>query len=213
MVVGQSGSGGRCVWQIDGSTLKSIYRRIHVEKLLDAETNIASATSFGVRTQGHFLFVLTLDTLNRTLVYDVEEKMWHEWSTGTDKFAGKFAADMESGNILLQHATDGNIYALKTTKYTDDGVAITCSATTAKLDFDSMNRKQISDMYVIGDTNPTTTLLSFRWSDDDYQTWSSYHTIDLSKRTVYNRNGSFRRRAYQFVYADNYPCRLESMRV
>lgn len=212
MVVGQSGTGGRCVWQIDGSTPKKVSTE-YIEKILDAEgSTIFTSTSFGVRTQGHFLFVLTLDTRNRTLVYDVEEKMWHEWSSGgTNKFAGKFVTDMEAGYVLVQHATDGNIYTLKPTKYTDDGVAITCTATTAKLDFDSMNRKQISDMYVIGDTNPLTTTLSFRWSDDDYQTWSSWHTLDLSKRPVWNRNGVFRRRAYQFSYADNYPCRLESV--
>lgn len=212
IIVGQSSSGGRAVWQIDGSTPKKISNE-YIEKLLDAEgSTIAACTSFGVRLQGHFFYVLTLDTVDRTLVYDIEEKMWHEWSSnGDNKFAGKFVCDPELGHVYIQHATNGNLYTLKATNYNDAGTPITCLATTAKLDFDSMNRKTISDLYLVGDTATVDTYISYRWSDDDYQTWSNTHQINLAKRTIAHRSGMFRRRAYQFIYTDNYPCRLESL--
>lgn len=215
ILVGQSASGGRAVWQIDGTTPKKISTE-YIEKIIDAEDGtIATCTAFGVRTQGHFLYVLTLDTMNRTLVYDVEEKMWSEWSTNVndahDKFVGKYATDIENGYILLQHVSDGKIYALKPTKYTDNGTSILCEATTAKIDFDTMDRKYICSTYIVGDTLETQSYIAFRWTDDDYQTWSNWKQINLAARAFFARLGQFRRRAFQYLYTDNYPCRLEAV--
>lgn len=218
ILVGQSASGGRAIWEVDGFTPKKISTE-YIEKIIDAEgADIEKATSFGVRVQGHLFYVLNLYTQSRTLVYDLEERMWHEWSSNDGSgnhicFGGSFVADDESGKVFVQHLSNGKIYRLSPTQYSDDGSSIICDAVTTKLDFDTMDRKFISNMNIVGDiSDATTTPITFRWSDDDYKTWSNWKTLDMSAaRMFFTRLGAFRRRAFQFKYIDNYPCRLEAV--
>ena len=51
-------------------------------------------------------------------------------------------------------------------------------------------------------------------SDDDYQTWVTWGTFDLSKmRSMLNRGGSSRRRAFRFTQTDSEPARWEALEV
>ena len=76
MFVGQSESGGRAVWQVDGFQPKKISDE-YIERILDGETTPLDCRGFGVRTMGHLFYVINLVSLGRTLVYDMDEKMSH----------------------------------------------------------------------------------------------------------------------------------------
>lgn len=204
--VGQSNSGGRAVWLLDGFVPKKVSDE-YVERVLDAEgTAIANATGFGLRSNGHLFFIINLT--NTSLVYDLEEKLWHEWQgygciSMTD-------GDM-SGKAILQHATNGKLYYLDPTVGTDDGVAITTNITTTKYDFESMNLKSMQSFNIVSDIVGTNKTVDVRWSDDDYNTWSNWKTLSFSPRAYFCALGSFRRRAFNIKFTGGVPARFEAL--
>lgn len=215
--VSRSRTAGHAVWKIDGFEAKKISIE-GIEKILDAEgSTISNARAFGVRIQGHYFYVLNLYSQSRTLVYDIDEGIWSEWSSNSSgshiKFRCDFAADV-AGVMYIQDVSTGSVYSMSSTVYKDNSIDILCVARTTKLDFDSMNRKFMYGFYLVGDINPSSTTISVRWSDDDYQTWSTARSISLSGARAYDtRFGTFRRRAFEISYSDNYPLRLEAMEI
>jgi len=218
MFVGQSGIGGTAVWLLDGFAPNKVSDE-YIEKMVDAEIVAGGAdniTGYSLRTVGHFFYILNLPTTDRTLVYDLEEKMWHEWSSNDADshvmFVGKYASDAEDGQNYIQDATTGAVYLLSATTYQDNSTDILAEAITTKYDFESMNRKFMSSLNVVGDLVSGDTI-DIRWSDDDYNTWSNWKTISLTSRPIFARLGSFRRRAFDVLYTGNHLYRIESLEV
>ena len=217
MFVGQSESGGRAVWQVDGFQPKKISDE-YIERILDGEETPLDCRGFGVRTMGHLFYIINLVSLGRTLVYDMDEKLWHEWSSNSNgvhtSFACDFLADAHIGAAYALHNSNGCVYKIDPTKYTDDGTAILVDVTTNKYDMDTYNRKFMRAVRPVGDRYATGNALSIRWSDDDYQTWSNTKTVTLTDDFPnWSRLGSFRRRAFNMKHSLNYPLRLESLEV
>lgn len=211
--VSQSGLGGRGVWMVMGFQPKKISYE-GIDRVLDAEgTSITNAKAYGIRTNGHLFYILNLTS--KTLVFDVEENMWHEWSINNSdahaKFPFSFTTDNVSGKPLLQHDSNGKIFSLDAGVYQDNGVSIIAEFTTSKLDFGNNNRKFMSSVNIIGDSTTASAPISLRWSDDDYKTWSNWKTLDLVGRPYFMRLGVFRRRAFNVKSTANAPIRIESM--
>jgi hypothetical protein len=84
---------------------------------------------------------------------------------------------------------------------TDNGSPITLDLYTPNYDANTRQRKYVKSLDIIGDqTNGS--LVQVRSSDDDYQTWTNFRTIDMSKERAYIMDcGTFRRRAYHFRHA------------
>jgi len=224
LFVGQSDTGGRAVWQIDGTTPKRISDE-YIDRILDSETNALSIEGFGVRTMGHLFFVINLYGAQRTLVYDTEEKLWHEWSTTVEgpvnhlvnpihtPFRCNHMVDTNQGYSYLLDTTNGNLYKFLPTVFNDNTVPILTEITTNKFDMDTYKRKFMSNFRLVGDRYPNNKVY-LRWSDDDYQTWSAYKEINLSDDFPNQaRMGSFRRRAFQIRHIEDQPLRLESFEV
>jgi len=86
--------------------------------------------------------------------------------------------------------------------------------TTNKYDFDTYKRKFMHSFKVVADRYSTGNSVNFKWTDDDYQTWSNTKTITLTDDfPAFLRLGSFRRRAFNITHALNYPLRIESVEV
>jgi len=207
--IGQSGSGGRAVWLLEGFQPKKISTE-GIERVLDAEgTSISSARGYGLRTKGHLFFIVNLTSC--TLVYDVEEKVWHEWSTNSADthvaFTYNYQTDIENGKSALLHNTDGYVYILDPSVYRDNTTSIIGDTYTSKYDGNSMNRKFMHNLNVVGDQGSTYTI---RWSDDDYTTWNAYKTLDTT-RPWFARCGSFRRRAFHIRHTANEDFRIEAL--
>lgn len=217
MFVGQSESGGRAVWQVDGFQPKKISDE-YIERILDGETQALDCRGFGVRTMGHLFYVINLTGLGRTLVYDMDEKLWHEWSSNDSGnhtvFGCDFLCDSHIGAAYVLHNLNGCVYKIDPSKYTDDGTSILVDVTTNKYDMDTYKRKFMHNIRPIGDRYTVGNILNVRWSDDDYQTWSNTKAIELSDDFPnWSRLGSFRRRAFNFKHALDFPLRLESLEV
>lgn len=207
--VGQSDSGGRAVWLLEGFQPKKISNE-SVERVLDAEgSSITTSKGYGLRTKGHLFFVINLTSC--TLVYDVEEKVWHEWSINSADahavFPYNYQADIGTGKSALLHNTDGYVYLLDQAVFRDNVTSIITDIYSSKYDGSTMNRKFMHNLTVVGDQGSTITI---RWSDDDYSTWNSYKTLD-TVRPWFPRCGSFRRRAFNIRHTANEDFRTEAL--
>lgn len=205
MWVGKSDAGQSAVWQLDGFSAKEVSTEF-IERILNAETDTDNVYGYSVRVDGHFFYILNLPTINKTLVYDIDLNLWHEWSYDNSAFPYNFKTTKDL-KVLLLHKDNGRIYELTPTQYTDAGVNIDVSAITSKIDFGSDKRKFYHKIEVVGDLVPST--LDVSWTDDDYQTWSNVKTLDLSERPYFMRGGVSRRRAFKLNHSDNTPLRLE----
>lgn len=215
-LVGSTGNGGRTVWMVEGFKAEDIGTEAVRNALNDVGTNIGQVNGYCLRVDGHKLMVWRLPSTNRTFVYDQDSKLWAEWSTtsGVDQvvFTGKYACDSALGfPYLMTDATNGVIVTMNDTAYQDLSATIKMQFTTLKLDFENMNRKVCSRLAVFGDWPlNTTSSITVEWSDDDYRTWSTPRTIQLSVDYSWTRNcGRFRRRALRFTHVDATPLRLE----
>lgn len=215
ILVGATGAGGRTVWVIEGFQPTEIANE-PVREALDLEgASMNQATAFTIQCSGHKWYVLNLKLAQRTFVYDFEEQMWHEWTSGLGQsgFVADFAADSTNGYPVL--LGEGGLFSviLSPTTYTDVGQPINCMIITSKLDFDTIMRKRFYRLSMVGDSpnGDNNTPITVNWSDDDYNTWVGNKTLQLnSNYPTITQLGYSRRRAFQFIYQQPYALRLES---
>jgi hypothetical protein len=208
-------AGGYSVVSLDGYTPKVVSTE-PIEKIINAEgSSISSAYAWKFKQNGHIFYVLNLSSQSRTLVYDLRESEWHEWtetvSASPTKFQAVDATDAD-GTIRMQHITSGYNFTVSHGTYQDNGTAISIKYVSPLFDGGTLKRKFMSRLEIAGDKLSSSANLSVRYSDDDYSTWSTARTIDLSNMHQYLvRLGSFRRRAFELTFSSNQPFRLEAM--
>jgi hypothetical protein len=210
--VGQSQTGECSVWILDGLDPKKASNEF-IDKILSAEGSaISSAKAFVCHHKGHTLYIVNLTS--RTLVYDVDEKVWFDWSTNSASTHAvlpySYCTQGSNEKILVLHNTDGKIYKLDGTSNQDDAGAILCHIVTSKIDMGNAQQKRQFRFELIADKESTGTV-SLEWTDDDYQNWSSARTLDLTTRPFYKSGGVFRRRAFRLKHESNGPFRAEAI--
>lgn len=218
ILVGSTSAGGRTVWILDGFQPTEIANE-PVREALDLEgSTISAASANTIQCSGHKWYILNLLLSGRTFVYDFEEQMWHEWTSGAGQqaFDWKFAADSGVGTPALLAYNSGVVGYLSATAYQDITTPINCTVITSKIDFDTIKRKRLFRLTLTTDapngTNNVGMLLS--WSDDDYNTFTTPVSmqVNASYPTI-TQLGYTRRRAFKFQYQQPYPLRMESFEV
>lgn len=169
-----------------------------VERLLKG-ADWSTTYSFVFKNDGHSFYVLTSKVSNLTLVYDLTEHLWHQW---TDKSGNYFpfvaSAYSPTLGLLLQHETNGKLYTANSTYVNDDGDTITVDIYTPNFDGGVRREKQMGMIEVIADQQVGSELM-IRTNDYDYDPtkWSEFRTVDLSiPRPQLPDNGSFIRRVH-----------------
>jgi len=208
--VGYSKIKGKQAFVLDGLSPTPISTR-YIEKYLNANTD-NTFTSFTFRVEGHTFYGITLTTLGITFVYDLDEKSWYNWtsySSGAEGVYRVYTASLFNGTSYAQDINNGKIYSVDVTAYSDNGAAIYWRVVSNNLDSGSMRRKFFKSGQLVGDKVSAT--MSISHTDDDYATFSTARTVDLSKnRCIIYQSGTSRRRAWQFLVTDNVPLRLFS---
>ena len=209
--VGQSNTAGKGVYLLNGLSPDKISDQ-YVEKYLDAD-GVTNCTGYGMKYKGHSWYVLTLPDTNITLVFDLNEKIWTFWTSVYNNveqyFVGDFFTSL-AGITYIQDRHDGELYKLDDATYTDSNGPIYVRIVSPLLDADTKTRKFINRVEVIGDQ--VNTIVRVRHSDNDYQNWSMYRSINMSDvRPVLYQNGTTRRRAYELFQSDNQPLRLSAL--
>lgn len=152
-----------------------------------------------------------------TFVYCLEENAWHEWTTAAGRLWYK-CAGVSSGSTQVLYAisnvsTSGKVFTINPSSltYLDNGNSFTARMQLSKVG-EGDKRTFWEEINIIGDQNTSSSTLTVEASDDDYATWTTIGSVDLSAdlRRI-TRCGSSYRRAWALVHSDNAPMRLEAI--
>ena len=211
--IAQGKETGKSVMLLDGITPGTISTPA-VERILETDA-LTNVRAYAYRQGGHTFYILSLPDSNVTLVYDINMKTWYTWSSVVSSVEGyfnqTFGCSYNNKEYVL-NATSGVVSYFSRTTYQDNGNPINVQGRTPLLDSDNNLKKFYRGCRYIGDRTTVTSNLSLRHTDDDYNTWSSYYTLDISTNnpTAWSL-GSSRRRAFDWLYTDNYPFRIQAL--
>jgi hypothetical protein len=221
--IGTSKTYGRSVYIMNGVSPERISTP-NVDRHLEAD-DLGEVTAYCYTVNGHTLYILTLHNSNKTLVFDINEKIWYTWTQyakasadqpnpGTryeSYFRPSFYAQVNGVPYLLDDDT-AEIYSLDTATYQDDGEPIYCRTVTDISDNGTTKRKFFGRLEIIGDKTPGT--MQVRHTGNDYNTWSNFRAIDLNApRSQIYMGGADRRRAWEFLVTSNCPLRLDAAEI
>ena len=220
---GTSKTAGKGVYLMDGVSPVRVSTH-HIDKHLEAD-GLSNVSAYCYTVNGHTLYILTLHTTNQTLVYDITEKMWYSWTQysmqsndqpnpGTYQesyFRPTYYAQVNGNSYVLDDDT-ATLYVFSTTTYQDNGQPIYCRTVTDIADNGSTKRKFYGRLEIIGDKVAGT--MQIRHTGDDYNTWSSYRSVDLnaSRAQIY-LGGADRRRAWEFLCTSDVSLRLDGAEI
>ena len=205
-----NGDGGRSVFVIQSLGKVTEVSDPPLNRLLAAEgASISSCSAWMERLNGHPVYWLNLASADRTFTYDTEAGMWSEQESATSTRLNLVSAASKGGTVYAQHATDGYIYTFQPTVYQDGGSNYFVRLQTARSNFGSHISKTEPELGLVGDT--TGAVVNVYVSDDDYASWTSIGTIEMS--TAFKnitRLGAFYSRAHKFETSTNAAFRVQA---
>ena len=217
--VSRTRTGASQVVTLSGNDIKPLSTPEIDRILIQEETALDAARAFGMRVSGHLLYVLTLPTLAITLVCDVETGLWGEWTSdpGTESyFTGIGYAYMDGKHYVLDE-DNGKVYTMDFDIYQDDSNDINVEIVTSlweggKYDGNTARNKFLHRVTLIGDKQTSTSNVTFQMTTDDYTTWSTARTIDMSKAVPSaTQFGKLQRAGFRLQHAANTPFRIQAL--
>ena len=185
-----------------------------IERQLDLASPFAQFISWSVKHGGHRLYGITNVTTNVSLVYDIDQKLWYQWTDYLGNYYPIMAQGVDLlGNRLFQHIMNGNSYWMDIDfVYPNDvGNVFPVDIYTPNFDAGVDRIKYLSQMRFNADQQAGSKLL-VRFSEDDYKTWNNFRSVSLAKkRPILSDCGSFYRRAYHFRHSANTSFRIDSI--
>ena len=158
-------------------------------------------------------------SFSRLIVYNIDLQLWSEWDCDEATFIDSVSSGVANQIIATSRVLDtGYIYSILPVSqgqlYTDNGAAFTMAIRLAKMDLGTSKRKRIKSIRLICDTDLTGTA-NLSWSDDDYVTFSTPRTFDLtSKEPKLTSCGSHKGgRAYLLTHSSNSRFRAEALEI
>lgn len=155
----------------------------------------------------------------RTLVYNIALNIWSEWDSSEATFIDSVSSSSNNQIIATSRVeTSGKIYTINPVSdgelYQDDGSAYTMEVRTTKTDFGTEARKFVSKVSLIGSDITSASTATLEYSDDDYATWTSAGSFDLSVINPFiTRLGSFQSgRAWRIRHSANYGFRAKALK-
>lgn len=160
------------------------------------------------------------------LAYNISVGEWSTFNTGlisnttvSTTPVYPVASSQDSTDDIQQVLfSSGSVYTLDDSATIDSSTSaglklpISMKLRTDNFDAGTSVRKMVSGLRVRADQKLASTL-QIRWSDNDYQTWSPWRTIDLSRAPAQlpGLQGTFTKRAYEIAYAGFDPIRISRL--
>jgi len=207
---GSTPQGGLSIFQYDGTLNRVSTPEIDGIMILAGASNISLTT---IRFYGRSFVLVKASTT--TLVYCIEEKMWHEWNSTTPlwyKCAGVSIGGTMVNYAVTNVSTNGKVYIQNhaTLVFTDDTVAYTARVQLPPEDLGTYRKKQWDEITIVGDQEVSSSTLTIAYSDDDFQSYTTAGTVDLADALRrLTRLGASRRRGWVMTHAAATPMRLE----
>ena len=169
----------------------------HVDRAIENMEKTNDATGFVFSMAGHTFFVLTFPAGNKTFVLDLTSKHWYEWRTGTGRWRPNCYVKCY-GKHLVGDYTNGKIYELSQTTYSDDGDEITFQRTASvqkDSNFYTFSTIELEQEGGVGlstgqGSDPKVVL---QYSADKGKTWSPEKWRDIGKAGKYKQRVLWRR--------------------
>jgi hypothetical protein len=207
---GTTAEGGMSIFQWDGTLSRISAPEVEAIMILAGASNVSLTT---IRFYGRsFVLVKAGPT---TLAYCIEEKMWHEWNSTTPlwyKCASVMIGGTQVNYAVSNVSTAGKVFLMNHASmvFTDNGVAYTARIQTASEDGGTDATKFYHDLSIVADTEGSTSALTIAVSDDDYQTYTTLGSVDLSAARPLKLTGlgSAKQRAWAFTHSANTPMRI-----
>ena len=185
-----------------------------IERLID---NVSFTTMYSwlIKDEGHTFYVFTSVEANVTLVFDIRERAWFQWTDSSGNYFPICASSYRTAGQqhLVQHISNGKVYLVDREYYTDAGTGIPVNVYTPNWDAGLDRNKQCTMLRVLADQQTGSTLY-VRTNDEDYAAdkWTKFRPVDLGMKRPFLANlGTFRRRAHNFYHNSNTPLRLKAI--
>jgi hypothetical protein len=210
---GSTEQGGLSIFQYDGDLTRISTPEIDATLVLSGASTISLSP---IRFAGRSFILVRAGSL--TIAYCVEEKFWHEW-TSTTPLWYKCAGLTNVGGSMVNYAvsnvaTDGKVFVMNQASpvFTDNGNAYTATIQLPLQDLGTKRTKFWHEIELVGDEEESASTVTLKYTDDDYQNFTTHGSSDLSNdRVRFTRLGSSRRRGWQITHAANTPMRLEAL--
>lgn len=200
--VGKDNIGQGIVYQTNGLQPQRI-STTPIEKILQANTQIADLVAFAYQEEGHLFYMVTGDGMDTSLVYDLTTGEWHERAYRND--AGNYEPHLARchtfafGKHLVGDRRNGNIYEMSLDFYDDNGDAILRERIYTHIS-DNGQRIRFNALEIGFETGVglqegqgSDPLVSFCVSTDGARTWSDWTTQSIGKVGQYRQKVEFRR--------------------
>ncbi|OYV52525.1 MAG: hypothetical protein B7X10_00025 [Burkholderiales bacterium 21-58-4] len=198
-----------------------------IEAAIQQYAVVSDAEGYIYQQEGHQFYVLNFPTANKTWVYDIQTKLWHErmWRNPADSSENRIRARCAANiyeKVVCGDWQNGNLYYFDVNNYTDNGVPIERIRSFPTMQNELkriLYTKFIADMQVgsdtsgAGESNPALEV-GLRYSDAGGQSWSDimYQTNgaggDFQTNMQWRRLGMGRRRVFELRWSGAYPTAL-----
>lgn len=211
--VGNGTDGEPVVYSLDGTTGLNMISNAAENRMLAAEgSSIRQSYGLLFRVKGQYFYSLTLTSQARTLLYNIGNQTWTEWTGTSYATIWPYVSIAQNSNaVIAQHTTDGYIYVLGNNTYQDNAVSFPMKFQSSKKDMETSKRKWFNRVELICDLQPTTAPVSIYYTDDDYQTFTTPRVLDMSQRCWFRGAGAARRRAWVIEATTNTDIRWECL--
>jgi hypothetical protein len=190
----------------------------HAVEATLANQDVSDAIAWTYQLEGHEVYVISFPTLNLTWCYDIASGMWHKWlytnNLGQYERARGNCCAVFQGQVLVGDYSNGKVYKLDKTNYTDDGQNVRRLRRAPHLvsDFQRQYFDELQIQFQPGvgtvtgsSENPQAML---RWSNDGGSTWSNEHWTSIGRmgkyanRAIWRRLGTARDRVFEVSISD-----------
>jgi hypothetical protein len=152
-----------------------------IDQELQTYPTLSDAIGYTFELNGHFFYVVTFPSANKTWMYDLSNQQWSEWSTtDSDGNMNRHLSNCFAfwNNLLVVgDYQSGNLYLLDQNNYTDNGTPITRIRGFYHQEDDMSDRvryKQfIAEMESGSGNNNQPVNVYLRWSDDRGQSYGN----------------------------------------
>lgn len=214
--IGQEGRvGGRRIYRLNGYQAEAISNGV-VDRILSDPTNASAGILGGLNIFGMNNIFFYLNSATEFLAYCIPTGQWWYPVFGNSVIPSAFiGAGLQTQSMTTFSNRNRYTYSTNTTSnFQDDASAYSLKVQTAGMDFNTDDRKFVSDIWLDADTQASGTAL-LEASDDDYATWTSLGVFDLTKHEKrITRCGSHKgERAYRLTHSSNTAFRGRSLRI
>jgi hypothetical protein len=171
----------------------------HVDREIEDMEKVSDAIGFCFTMAGHTFYVLTFPHADKTFVLDLTTRFWYIWKTGDGRWRPNCYIRFADKHLVGDY-TNGKIYELSQTTYTDDGDEITRERampipSQGIIDIPSF-RLEMETGVGIDSGQGSDPKVMLKYSTDKGKTWSNEIWRDIGKagkykhQAVWNRLGS-----------------------